>query len=220
MKPILDTQMSSKIVKDLGDLACGAVRFAGAANVADTITIGGTEVWTASAGGAGAGEYDQSGGTEASCAISLAAKINALPGSLVYAARTGKTVLLFPKTVAAGNLALAESTAGARTIVSAAAMVGSLAARVTQLSYLRRTINAVDATALAAGEEIALGAVDTTTEPRILGYCIADSTGGLATPANLSMVARQGGAGQWVIALADSAAVLSDTDVVTVTIGF
>jgi hypothetical protein len=229
MKLIKDQQINSKILKDLEDLGVGYVHMTAALNVADAITIGAgptLETWTASAGGAGAGEFDQSGGTAVLCATSLVDKINALGASQVRAVLgTGggaaeAVVLLFGKTAAAGNLALAVTVGGARMNVSAAAMVGALAARVTQISYLRYAVTAADVTTFAAAQEVVLGAIGSTTEPRILGFCVADATGGLYAPAGLDMLARQSGANEWLIAMKDTTAILANTDIVTVTLGF
>lgn len=224
-KLIQDQQMSSKIVKDIADLGVGYVYFeGGAANVGDQFTFGGTEVWTAIAGapGAAAYEFDQSGGTAASCATSLGAQINAVTGGSVNrAVVSGNVVLLFAKTAAAGNLAIAVTTnVSTNLYASGAAMVGSLAARVTQLSYLRYAVTATDVTNFALGNEIVVGAVASTTQPQILGYAVADATGGLYAPAGLDMLAKQSGANEWLVGLKDTTPILSATDVVTVILGF
>uniref|UniRef100_A0A6H1ZNV0 Uncharacterized protein n=1 Tax=viral metagenome TaxID=1070528 RepID=A0A6H1ZNV0_9ZZZZ len=225
MKLIKDQQMDSKIVKDLGDLGVGYFYFqGGAAAVGDQFTIGGTEVWTAIAGapGAAAYEFDQSGGTAATCATSLGAQINAVTGgSLCRAVVSGNVVLLFALTAAAGNLALAVTTNVSTFLyASAAAQVGSLAARVTQMSYLRYALVAADITSLALGNEIVIGAVATTTQPQILGYAVADATGGLYAPAGLDMLAKQSGANEWLVGLKDTTGILAATDILTVTLGF
>lgn len=226
MPEIKDSQLASPIAKDLADLAVGYVRFAAATNVADTITVGAAEVWTASAGGAGAREYDQSGGTAAACATSLAAKINGDATSQVRAVRSGDTVLLFAKLASAGNLALAEDTAGARTVVSAAAMVGSKAAAVTSRSIVEYALTAADVTTMApapgVAQEIVVGAFASTTQPKLLGHSFRTAAGDFYSPATLRLVFEQQGANEWVLKLSErgAVAVLAATDIVTCEVGF
>lgn len=233
MPAISDAQLASKIAKDIDDLACGHVRISTTLNVADAMTIGagGTiETWTASAGGAGAGEFDQSGGTAVLCATSLVAKINALPGSQVRAilgehgGANDAVVLLFAKTVAAGNLALAITVGGARWQVSAAAMTGSAAAVVSQRSWRQRAITAEDVAAMAAGirQEIALGAFNSTTEPQLVSMpFVRTALGDVYSPSTLIFKALQSGANEWVMMLEESAlvSVLGAGDLLTFEVG-
>lgn len=229
MPGIKDSQLASPIAKDLADLGVGYFRFSAAAQVADNVVIatggGATETWTASNGGAGAGEFDQSGGTAAACATDLAAKINALSGSLVRAVARGDTVVVFAKTAAAGNLNLA-STSGGRIVPSAAAMVGSAVSGVSQRSIGRYVVTAADVTSMApapgAAQEIIVGAFATTTEPKLLGASFRTAAGEFYSPATLQLAFVQSGANEWSLLLSEkgAAAVLSATDVVTFEVGF
>jgi len=229
MPGIKDSQLASPIAKDLGDLGVGYFRFDAAADVADAITIGTgatLETWTASAGGGGTGEFDQSGGTAALCAASLADKINALPESQVRAIVRDTTVHVFAKTAAAGNLDLAVTVGGARITASAAAMVGSAVSDVSQRSIGQYALTAEDVTTMApapgAAQEIVIGAFATTTEPKLLGASFRTAAGEFYSPATLQLALVQSGANEWALLLSEkgAAAVLSATDVVTYEVGF
>lgn len=134
----------------------GYVRFA--ANVdpvsVDTISIGApAEVWTVAAG-APATDWEYTVGLDAAAsATSFAARVNANAGSAVRAlvGAGGTEVVLFPKLVATGDLALAESTSEARTVVSAAAMTGSHAAAGRTFHVGSYTVTAADVTTMAPG---------------------------------------------------------------------
>lgn len=229
MPGIKDSQLASPIAKDLDDLGVGYFRFDAAADVADAITIGagGTlETWTASAGGAGAGEFDQSGATPAACATSLAAKINALPASQVRAIVRDVTVILFAKTAAQGNLALAVTVGGARITASAAAMVDSVVSDVSERSIGQYALTAEDVTTMApapgVAQEIVVGAFATTTEPKLLGASFRTAAGEFYSPATLQLAFVQSGAHEWSLLLSEkgAAAVLSAGDIVTFEVGF
>jgi hypothetical protein len=229
MPGIKDSQLASPIAKDLDDLGVGYFRFDGAAQLGDDVVIatggGATETWTASSGGAGAGEFDLDGGTQASCAASLADKINALPESLVRAIVRDIIVIVFAKDATAGNLTLA-STSGGRIVPSAAAMVGSAVSDVSQRSIGQYALTAEDVTTMAPApglaQEIVVGAFATTTEPKLLGASFRTAAGEFYSPATLQLAFVQSGANEWSLLLSEkgAAAVLSATDVVTFEVGF
>ena len=215
---------------DIGRLACGYIRFIAATNVADTVTIGAAEVWTAVAGAPGANEYDQGGGTVTTCATSLADRINLDAASQVRAVLAGplateNVVLLFPKTIAAGDLALAEnSPGGPRTAVSAAFMVGSTAAADRSLAYGFYTVTAADVTTMAPGGangEIVIAGIPSTAAPTLLSAEVRDINGVHKSKASVGVRLAQSGGNEYALCVQEGggAAVLAAADVITFLVG-
>lgn len=211
--------------RDVGMRSIGHVDFAAGTNVGDTITLGGTEVWTARAVIALPYEYDQSGGTGATCAASFAAQVNATAGSgyLALVMGTGADIVaLFPKSTIANNPAMAESTAGARTVVSGANMTNRRLAAERRMAWGQYTMTAADVTTLAPGGlagEIPIGCIDSTTQPTLLSVRYATAAGDdIVMGANFPGVrVAQVGALQWLVILSEAgvAASLANTDTVS-----
>lgn len=194
--------------QDLGQLGVGYIRFDAATVAGDTISIGApAETWTCAAAPATDWEYlvDLAAAT---CAASFAARVNANAGSAVRALVVGTNldqVVLFAKLASAGNLALAESTAGTKTKVGAAAQVGSRAVADRTVCFGQYAVTAEDETTVAPGGlagEVPLAVFDSTTEPHLGPVSYRDATGAeVSFTAGARPVLRlaQQGANQWAL---------------------
>lgn len=215
-------------VCDVGRLASGWVQFVAAGvNIADTITIttgGVPQIWSAIANGgvpATALEWARSGANGAADAIAFAARVNANATSSVRAVALAVggavgVVALFAKLASSGNPALAESTAGVRQIVSAAAFVGAAAMSDKLFCGGTYLVTAADvATWVAAGNpETAIAAVPSVAQPVLVGLNV-QVAGALRSTATIRAIFRQSGANEWVLSVQDIGAVLVAGDVIS-----
>lgn len=213
-------------VRDVGRLPVGWVRFVAAGvNALDTITVttgGIAQVWTATAGAPATNlEWQRSAVNGANDATAFAARVNLNGQSNVRAVNMAVggavgVVALFTKRIDVGNPALAESTAGARQIVSAAAFTGSTLSSDKLLCRGEYTVTAADvATWIAAGTpEIGIAAVPSTGQPVLTSFNI-QVAGVFRSTATVSAIFRQSGVNEWVLAVEDAGAVMSAADVIT-----
>ena len=179
----------SNAFTDMGRVDAGWVRWVGDENDNDTITIGNgtvTEVWRAKTAGPGipATVYDfiRGAGVPATIA-SFCIAVNA-SSTLVYAVALGGSVVgLWARAlqaVPATHYTLAESTATARTVVSAAAMTGAIAPTMGRMTRGSYTITAADVTSMdpaAANSEICIAATSGATAPTLVSFEVRTSAG-------------------------------------------
>lgn len=215
---VTGAMLSIQPYEDIGRLGAGWIRWAANSSVGDTITIGGV-VFTAVAAGAVAFQFNQAGGTAATM-TSLAAAVNA--DSTVARALEigGDVVALFARTAAGGNVALAESSAGVRTVVSAATMAGSTAAADRSAVIGSYTILAADVTALdpaVFNGEIAIAAIPSTGTPILLSFEVRTAAGVFRSKATIGARLLQQGANEWALLMDETGGVgvLAATDTIT-----
>jgi len=157
--------------------ACGSVFFANNPNVGDTLEIG-SITWTFNVGGAGANEIDQSGGLVATLAAAKA-KINAESPD-VYVDDDGVSVLYVVSQTpgAVGNTyVLVESTAGVRMYLSGATLTDGADAATKLVWGDEFALGANEATALAAGMPVTVGAFGSGTTPELLSGMVRSAAG-------------------------------------------
>jgi hypothetical protein len=126
---------------------------------------------------------------------------------------SGMTIVTLPAAVA--NLALAETCATGD--VSGAATVGMAAADAKELYYGRYAVTAMDFTTLglAAGNEVAIGGLVTTTAPDLISVMVQTAAGAIK-PLLATMTFRwqQIAAGNYVLLCEDAAGTLVATDLI------
>ena len=206
----------ARVVKDLGRLSSGWIRWALNSNAADTVTIAG-EVYTAVDGAPGAGQFQRNGGGGIPDTVtSFVAVVNA--GTVARAIDVGgNCVALMARltTQTDAVMTLAESSAGVRTVVSGVTLLGrSAPAERTQIggSY---TALAADVTSWAAGNEATVAGFPSTVQPVLLSLLIRAAAGAIKSNATVAARFVQSGANEWALVVGDAAAVIAATDIIT-----
>lgn len=208
----------ARVVKDLGRLSSGWIRWALNSNAADTVTIAG-EVYTAVDGAPGAGQFQRDGGGGIPDTVtSFVAVVNA--GTVARAIDVGgDCVALMARltTQTDAVMTLAESSAGVRTVVSGATLLGrSVPAERTQISGSYSVIAAdVTSWAAAAANEVSIAGFPSTTEPTLLSVVVRSAAGVCKNLATVGARFVQSGANEWALVILDPVAVLAATDVIT-----
>lgn len=188
--------------------ASGSVFFSGCPNALDTLQLGAT-TWTFVNGAPAAGEIDMSGGLVA-CIAAAKAVINAESAN-VYVDDDGVSVLhVVSQTpgVVGNTYAMVESTAEARMYLSAAFLTDG-AAEATKLVWGDEfPIGANEATALAAGMPITVGAFSSANAPEMLSGLVRSAAGAvqadlIAGGVSFNLVAM-GIGDMYAVTLADS----------------
>lgn len=196
--------------------AVGYVRHTGVSSDGETVTING-RVYEYDTGGVITGDVlvDISGGNSAAqSATALAAAINTDSGADVEAlvAADTTTVILVGRT-AETAFALAETLANGS--VSAATMAGGRAAADRQHACGSYVVTAADVATWAAGGEVALGCMDDPGSAPTPEYLQPENAAGsLYSPAMLARRVVRVNADNYVLLLADPAAVLAAGDIV------
>ena len=201
-------------ILDPGRYACGYVRFAAAVNALDTITtVTAQEVWTAVAAGpvANAWQWIRTANAANDVAAFVAA-VNANVNGLVWAINIGGNAVAIIGKLQSTVVTLAESTAGVRTVAgSSIAPAGSADKALVEGTY---PVTAADVIAMAAGEEIVLGAFPAATAPRKLAFRLETAAGIERLTNTMSCIARVDTAGFYAVCMADVGGVAQNTDIV------
>jgi len=210
------------IAVDKGGAGVGWVRFAAQPLADDTLTINGRVYCFDPTGGAPAYDVAVTIGAAVTNTIdNLLAEINADADTRCHAAKGAGAVVCMLQSTDTGptsNFALAESTAGVRMILSAAAAVGGEAKNaIPTIRKATYEVTAADVASLAIPAELPVATFPGTVAPTVIVVGVVTSAG-VVVPLTvaITLVWRQFNSGFWTLCIQDSAAVLTAADVVSV----
>jgi hypothetical protein len=220
LNAIVDILDTKGVSVDQGGAGVGWIRFAGQPLADDTVTINGRIYAFDPTGGV----YDVAvviGVAVTNTIDNLLAAINADLNTRCAAFKGAGAVVCMIQSTDVGtnsNFALAESTAGVRMVVSAAAAVGGVANNdVAKLRYGKYIVTAADVAALAIPGEIPIMTFPAITPPTVASVLVV-TTAGAFVPlvATIDLIWRQFNAGFWTLCVQDGAATLTAADEINV----